>query len=432
MKKNRVNTNQSALLLVALVFTVNFLPAQVAVNTDGSSPSTSAMLDVKSSDKGLLIPRLTTSNRLTLASTAVAGLMVYDTDKNKFFFFNGVTWDEGSTGNLWSRNGTYTYLSNSGDSVGIGTATPGRALEVKGGWRTARLSSAEAGAYLEFVASYSTDWAIGTWAGSMRISSSADEFVTSTTEYLMTLTYFKPFANNTKTLGTDTYRWSNLYSTSGNFSGAVATGDLTTTGNFTVSGTTSIGTTSPLGQLHVHTTGGFAKVFLTPAVTNDSSALFLGEDPNGNYAMYWIYNGGINQLQLKSKVNSSLYGPHISVTRQTGNVAIGGGFATGYKLSVDGKIICEELRVDMSDGWPDYVFEDQYKLMPLKQLDSFIQSNGHLPNVPAAEDIQKSGLEVGEMQRKMMEKIEELSLYIIAQQKEIDELKKQIAKNQNQ
>jgi len=59
--------------------------------------------------------------------------------------------------------------------------------------------------------------------------------------------------------------------------------------------------------------------------------------------------------------------------------------ATGYKLSVDGKIICEELRVDLSTAWPDYVFSEDYKLMSLKELDSFIEINGHLPNIPDAE-----------------------------------------------
>lgn len=97
--------------------------------------------------------------------------------------------------------------------------------------------------------------------------------------------------------------------------------------------------------------------------------------------------------------------------------------ATGYALSVNGKIICEELRVQLSGSWPDYVFADEYKLPSLKEVESFIQLNRHLPGIASAKEIEKSGLGVGDMQKRMMEKIEELTLYIIQQQKEIDALK---------
>jgi hypothetical protein len=102
--------------------------------------------------------------------------------------------------------------------------------------------------------------------------------------------------------------------------------------------------------------------------------------------------------------------------------------ATGYALSVNGKIMCEELRVQLSESWPDYVFADNYTLPSLKIVESFIQANRHLPNIPSAKEIEKEGLGVGDMQKRMMEKIEELTLYIIQQQKEIDTLKSAIRK----
>ena len=122
------------------------LHSQVAINTDGSAPNSSAMLDVKSSDKGLLIPRLTTTQRNALSLTAVAGLMVYDTNLNRFFFFNGTTWDSGSVGNLWTRSGTFTNLTNTTDFVGIGTNTPIRQLDIHitAGAAFARLKSDDA------------------------------------------------------------------------------------------------------------------------------------------------------------------------------------------------------------------------------------------------------------------------------------------------
>ena len=97
---------------------------------------------------------------------------------------------------------------------------------------------------------------------------------------------------------------------------------------------------------------------------------------------------------------------------------------TDYLLAVDGKIICEEARVEMSQDWPDYVFEDGYTLMPLDELEEEINALGHLPGIPSADVVEKDGLELGDMQRRMMEKIEELTLYIIDLKKEIDDLKK--------
>jgi trimeric autotransporter adhesin len=108
---------------------------------------------------------------------------------------------------------------------------------------------------------------------------------------------------------------------------------------------------------------------------------------------------------------------------QDGRVAIGTDApANGYKLSVFGKAICEELVVQLKAAWPDYVFKKNYQLRPLGELEKFISENKHLPNFPAAADIEKNGLQVGDMQKKMMEKIEELTLYIIEANKKIEKL----------
>ena len=113
----------------------------------------------------------------------------------------------------------------------------------------------------------------------------------------------------------------------------------------------------------------------------------------------------------------------------TGNMGIGGqgvarNLATGHKLSVIGKIACEEVRVQPQANWPDYVFSDDYTLTPLPELKKQIEAAHHLPNIPSAKEVEENGLEVGEMQRKMMEKIEELTLYIIELHEEIEQLKK--------
>jgi hypothetical protein len=108
-----------------------------------------------------------------------------------------------------------------------------------------------------------------------------------------------------------------------------------------------------------------------------------------------------------------------------GSTSIGGNFVPGdYKLAVYGKIIAEELMVKLRGNWPDYVFSPTNKLMSIDELSSYIAINKHLPNIPSAIEIQKSGISVGDMQVKQMEKIEELTLYIIELKKEIEALKK--------
>ncbi len=119
-------------LLLTFTITLLFATAfsQVAINTDGSQPDSSAMLDVKSSTKGLLIPRMTTTQRDSITSPA-QGLMVYNTDDSTFYYYKNSSWvkiGHGASG--WNKTGNYIYTLN--DSVGIGTSSPGAPLEVHG------------------------------------------------------------------------------------------------------------------------------------------------------------------------------------------------------------------------------------------------------------------------------------------------------------
>ncbi|HLP65068.1 hypothetical protein [Flavobacterium sp.] len=98
--------------------------------------------------------------------------------------------------------------------------------------------------------------------------------------------------------------------------------------------------------------------------------------------------------------------------------------ATGnYKLFVEGGILTEKVKVALrgTANWADYVFDDNYKLMPLSDVEKFIRVNKHLPGVDSASDLAKDGLDVAEMQAKQMEKIEELTLYVIEQDKIVKE-----------
>ncbi len=106
-----------------------------------------------------------------------------------------------------------------------------------------------------------------------------------------------------------------------------------------------------------------------------------------------------------------------------GNVGIGTTNPAGYRLAVNGKIRAKEIVVE--SGWADHVFHQDYKLTPLTEVEAYIQQHQHLPNIPSSEEIETSGLHVGDVQMKMMEKIEELTLHIIALNKRIESLENQ-------
>jgi hypothetical protein len=105
-----------------------------------------------------------------------------------------------------------------------------------------------------------------------------------------------------------------------------------------------------------------------------------------------------------------------------GNVGIGTTNPT-YKLSVNGTIQAKEIRVET--GWADYVFAPGFTLRPLSEVETYINQNQHLPDVTSAAEIQKDGLQVGKQMTEMMQKIEELTLYVIDLKKENTNIQKE-------
>lgn len=92
------------------------------------------------------------------------------------------------------------------------------------------------------------------------------------------------------------------------------------------------------------------------------------------------------------------------------------------RVGVVGDIIAEEVNVQLYEDWADYVFDDTYELMPLKELESFIELFKHLPGIPNKVEVQKNGINLGVMNKRLVEKIEELTLYIIELEKRISTL----------
>lgn len=175
----------------------------------------------------------------------------------------------------------------------------------------------------------------------------------------------------------------------------------------------------PVSQLQV--VGGYEVNY------NSHGHLMLGQEPlpnmildqneilarnNGAAADLFVQHDGGNLLLC------GLEGGAVGI-----GLTAGSSLPAGSLLAVDGKITCEEVLVKLSQNWPDYVFADDYKLPELSDLKSYILENKHLPGIPKAGEIEKNGLELGEIQKVMMEKIEELTLYVIKLQEEINDLK---------
>jgi hypothetical protein len=136
---------------------------------------------------------------------------------------------------------------------------------------------------------------------------------------------------------------------------------------------------------------------------------------------YCFLNINTGDYEMKSGIRNVLFS-------NTGTFGIGTGanaISNGSKLAVNGKISCTELVVSLTP-WADYVFNDDYNLKPLSEVEAFIKTNKHLPDVPSTLEVQKTGLNLGETDAMLLRKIEELTLYMIDLKKENDLLKSKV------
>jgi hypothetical protein len=224
-------------------------------------------------------------------------------------------------------------------------------------------------------------------------------------------------------------------------SALVAENKITLTYKNNFQGNVGIGTDNPAYNLHVKTVAGPEKVlaaFGMSGGTKDPGVYLSADENTGVSAIHFSGTGGFSgRLRVgNTNVMSLLSSGNIGIGTTTPkaqldvnqNVAIGLDLTTvypvGYKLAVGGNIIAEKVKVrKQSAGWPDFVFKKDYKLMTLPEIEAFVNKNSHLPEIPSASEIEKDGQDLGEMNRLLLKKVEELTLYIINQDKEITKLR---------
>ena len=198
-------------------------------------------------------------------------------------------------------------------------------------------------------------------------------------------------------------------------------------------GFVGIGTTNPSEKLHI--SNGLIKIDGANTDDNNSPGIVLNSNDDFLYDGQYInhYGFGFHGYQDGSTSNvdppnsymSGYFGIDLFTSGQNrlrisrdGIVSIGTTERqSGYKLAVNGKIKAKEIKVET--GWADYVFKEDYDLPTLQEVEKHIKEKGHLINIPSAEEVEENGIQLGEMNMKLLEKIEELTLYTLAQEEKL-------------
>lgn len=487
--------------------------SQVGINNP--TPDQSAALDISSTDKGLLIPRVDTN---AVISPAI-GLMIFQPSDNGFYFYNGSNWQQlgqvaqlnelsdtdGDTKVMVEKtadedvirfqvggNDKVRFISGANDvvrlemnelsrNIAIGTSTmdlaqPSSVANIGiGSFSLSNLSSGSVNTAVGFLSQGSN--VSGDWNSSFGNKSLLSNVHGSNNTTVGSKSLFSLTSGNSNVAIGDSSGYNNNGSGNvfiGSKAGANHGGsnklfiDNTDTnepliwGDFTndllhVRGNLEVfeGSTIHNGlrvndRLNVNASyAEIAHSIKSPSAGYERITEFISSTGAPQLSIYEIggvmingisgFNARFTDIGLAIKNPSSNINKITEAISSTGSakltvyedgrifvldsVAIGSNnFAKGYKLNVDGKIMAEEVRVLLSSNWPDYVFKEDYHLPTLPELEKSIKAQGHLPGIPAAKVMEAEGQDLGEINRLQMEKIEELTLYIIDLEKRIQSL----------
>jgi hypothetical protein len=167
---------------------------------------------------------------------------------------------------------------------------------------------------------------------------------------------------------------------------------------------------------------------------------------NNNHELFWLSNGNRNfrfrnsntgktplTLSPSGKVGvntSDFFGNHDLYVN--GSTYIKGDSPEVHSLYIEGTTVAEEIFVKLKEFWGDFVFEPDYVLQPLSEVEAFVKEHKHLPGIASAAEIHSTGIPLGETERMLVVKVEELTLYLIELKKEIDDLKVQLQEAEKQ
>ncbi len=282
-----------------------------------------------------------------------------------------------------------TNSINSSGNVGIGTTSPTSIFEVFTGAVT---------------------WRINPWTADLTVAEGAGGWARDFRIYNTTATSNKVHFGAVGYNGTA----ARSYWVIGDSQPEATAFQLTNGIHLLSNGDVGIGTTSP------HNAQGWDRVLDLNGTA--STKLLVTENSvgvkTGIFSHYSWLPGGIGKLGTESAHPLALmagYGNDVMNLLTNGNVGIGTTNPT-HKLAVNGTIKAREVIVE-TNGWSDYVFADDYALQPLSEVETHIKTNRHLPGIPSSAQVAAEGISVGDMQAKLLAKIEELTLHQIAQEK---------------
>jgi hypothetical protein len=431
--------------LILLLGCMATTQAQVGIGTN--TPHPSAQLEVASNNKGLLTPRLTTAERIGIAAPA-KGLMVFDNDTNSFWYYTGTIWQNMTTavagGSGWALTGNIGI--NAGNFLG---STDSQHVVIK----TKNLDRINIGANDVITLGNGKDILLNI-SGTSSLIGGNNPLLPATGGPFGTLgatiggVYALSHTEPNNLLGSDNYYLrmdgKTIQSTSSNRTRIEKAANLFLN---PFGGNVVVGSTDNLQESRARLVVNASPTVITNAIFgNNGNGISLQKNfPTIGFNSYrdfanvqrymgagYAFGNAVDpntgmcfwNAMGKGAANDQVGGneQYVMGLSQEGNLGIGTLPNTNFRLSINGSTRSKEIVVET--GWADFVFDKKYKLPTLLEVETYIKANNHLPEIPSAQEIQTNGLKVGQMQTKMMQKIEELTLYVIELKKEIELLKK--------
>lgn len=384
--------------------------AQIKVETNG---------DIEVGSATSAIVKMLMSGNNFIEASNVSGNLVFRTGgtNDRFIIYS---------------SGNAQFLGN----LGIGVSNPSVALDVNGSIQGTGTLSVGKGFFRTNTHSQMRLYGEDSWAGIEFLGATGGS---SNNDYIWYNGIHRTFTIGG---GGSQVAYKKLHVHGGTSIGAGYVGSSVPTNGLAVESKLGVGTSSPVSKMSFGASDANVNSRIAFYEHEDNGTRFRGvgmafPDP-GNY-LYGVGIWALTGNNSPTDTNMSMF------VGDNGNVGIGTWDTFGYRLAVNGngafkdEVDASEFRVYTGGSntignagatlnWPDYVFKKEYNLLPLKEVEKHIKEKGHLPNIPSEKEVQEKGnFSLGEMTKKLLEKVEELTLYTIQQEKRIKALEAKLA-----